>query len=98
MKQNVQPNHQMTPDAVGLFVSYLVGKFMHNQKEFTILDPALGTGNLLFAVLNQLSDKEISSCGVEIDETLLKLAYAGANMQEHSLQLFNQDSLELIIY
>ena len=94
MKQNVQPNHQMTPDAVGLFVSYLVGKFMGNQKEFTILDPALGTGNLLFTILNQLSDKKISTCGVEIDETLLKLAYVGANLQEHSLQLFNQDSLE----
>lgn len=94
MKQNVQPNHQMTPDTVGLFVSYLVGKFMHNQKEFTILDPAVGTGNLLFAILNQLLDHEFSACGVEIDETLLKLAYAGANMQEHPLQLFNQDSLE----
>ncbi len=94
MKQNVQPNHQMTPDAVGIFVSYLVGKFMNTQKEFTILDPALGTGNLLFAILNQLPEKEISAYGVEIDETLLKLAYAGANMQEHSLQLFNQDSLE----
>lgn len=93
MKQNVQPNHQMTPDAVGLFVSYLVGKFMI-QKEFTILDPAVGTGNLLFTILNQLTDKDISACGVEIDETLLKLAYAGANLQEHPLQLYNQDSLE----
>lgn len=93
MKQNVQPNHQMTPDAVGLFVSYLVGKFMI-QKEFTILDPAVGTGNLLFTILNQLTDKDISACGVEIDETLLKLAYAGANLQEHPVQLYNQDSLE----
>ena len=24
MKENVQPNHQMTPDAVGMFVSYLI--------------------------------------------------------------------------
>ena len=94
MKQNVQPNHQMTPDAVGIFVSYLVGKFMNPLKKFTILDPAVGTGNLLFAILNQLSDKEVSAGGVEIDETLLKLAYAGANLQEHSLKLFNQDGLE----
>ncbi len=94
MKQSVQPNHQMTPDAVGLFVSYLVGKFMQNQKGYTILDPAVGTGNLLFTILNQLPEKEIAACGVEIDETLLKLAYVGANLQEHSLQLYNQDSLE----
>ena len=90
MKQNVQPNHQMTPDAVGIFVSYLVGKFMNPRKEFTILDPALGTGNLLFAILNQLPEKEVSACGVEIDETLLKLAYAGANLQEHALQFLTK--------
>lgn len=94
MKQNVQPNHHMTPDTVGLFVSYLVGKFMHRQKTFTILDPAVGTGNLLFTILNQLPDKEITTSGVEIDETLLKLAYVGANLQEHPLNLYNQDSLE----
>ena len=28
MKENVQPNHQMTPDTVGMFVGYLVEKFM----------------------------------------------------------------------
>jgi len=94
MQQNVQPNHQMTPDAVGLFVSYLVGKFTKNQKDFTVLDPAVGTGNLLFTILNQLSEQEINASGVEIDETLLALAYSGANLQEHPVQFYNQDSLE----
>ena len=37
-------------DAVGMFVSYLVGKFTKNQKELVMLDPAVGTGNLLFAM------------------------------------------------
>ena len=59
-----------------------------------MLDPAVGTGNLLFAILNQLTDKAIASYGVEIDETLIRLAYAGANLQEHPLEFFNQDSLE----
>ena len=94
MKMNVQPNHQMTPDAVGMFVSYLVGKFTKDQKEFTLLDPAVGTGNLLYTILNQLTDRKIASFGVEIDETLIRLAYAGANLQEHEMQFFNQDSLE----
>ncbi|GLI85725.1 hypothetical protein ANABIO32_34740 [Rossellomorea marisflavi] len=31
---------------------------------------------------------------MEIDEVLIKLAYVGANLQKHPLQLFNQDSLE----
>jgi site-specific DNA-methyltransferase (adenine-specific) len=94
MQENVQPNHQMTPDAVGMFVSYLIGKFTHNKQTLSILDPAVGTGNLLFTTLNHLSDKEMNSYGVDIDETLIRLAYAGANLQEHRVQFFNQDSLE----
>lgn len=92
MNENVQPNHQMTPDSVGMLVGYLVEKFM-KQPSFRLLDPAVGTGNLLTTVLNHLH-KEVSSIGVEIDDILIKLAYINANLQEHPVQLFNQDSLE----
>ena len=92
MKENVQPNHQMTPDTVGMLISYLVDKFMQ-QPSFRLLDPAIGTGNLLTTVLNQLP-KNVQSIGVEIDDLLLKLAYVNANLQEHPIEFFNQDSLE----
>ncbi|WP_342432581.1 class I SAM-dependent methyltransferase [Neobacillus sp. FSL H8-0543] len=92
MKENVQPNHQMTPDTVGMLIGYLVQKFI-NKPSFRLLDPAVGTGNLLTTVLNQLSNK-VDSIGVEIDDLLIKLAYVNANLQEHPIQLFNQDSLE----
>ncbi|HEY2421120.1 MAG TPA: class I SAM-dependent methyltransferase [Neobacillus sp.] len=92
MKENVQPNHQMTPDTVGMLIGYLVNKFM-NQPEFRLLDPAVGTGNLITTVLNQLH-KKVDSIGVEIDDLLLKLAYVNANLQEHPIQFYNQDSLE----
>jgi site-specific DNA-methyltransferase (adenine-specific) len=94
MKESSQPNHQMTPDAIGMFISYLVGKFTKGWKELQLLDPAVGTGNLLTTVLNGLTDKEVSSVGIDIDDLLIKLAYVGANLQKHPLQLFNQDSLE----
>ncbi|MEI2666504.1 class I SAM-dependent methyltransferase [Rossellomorea sp. LJF3] len=94
MKENVQPNHQMTPDSLGLFISYLVNKFTAGTNKLTVLDPAIGTGNLLTTVLNQMPGKETQSIGVEIDEVLIKLAYVGADLQKHPLQLFNQDSLE----
>ncbi|WP_064092635.1 class I SAM-dependent methyltransferase [Rossellomorea aquimaris] len=94
MKENVQPNHQMTPDSLGLFISYLVNKFTKETEKMTILDPAIGTGNLLTTVLNQMPHKETQSIGVEIDEVLIKLAYVGANLQKHPLELFNQDSIE----
>ncbi|PFG05122.1 site-specific DNA-methyltransferase (adenine-specific) [Bacillus sp. es.034] len=94
MKENVQPNHQMTPDSLGLFISYLVNKFTAGMNKLSVLDPAIGTGNLLTTVLNQMPGKETESIGVEIDEVLIKLAYVGADLQKHPLQLFNQDSLE----
>jgi site-specific DNA-methyltransferase (adenine-specific) len=94
MKENIQPNHQMTPDAVGMLVGYLVGKFLQQQKQFRILDPAVGTGNLLTTVLNQQFQKDIESIGVELDDILIKLAYVNANLQEHPVRFFHQDSLE----
>ncbi|MGR3765353.1 class I SAM-dependent methyltransferase [Rossellomorea sp. NS-SX7] len=94
MKENVQPNHQMTPDSLGLFISFLVNKFTQGSEKLSVLDPAIGTGNLLTTVLNQMPHIESNSVGVEIDDVLIKLAYVGANLQKHPLQLFNQDALE----
>jgi site-specific DNA-methyltransferase (adenine-specific) len=93
MKENIQPNHQMTPDTVGILVGYLVSKFIPQQR-FRLLDPAVGTGNLLTTVLNQQAQKNIESFGAEIDDILIKLAYVNANLQEHSVRFFHQDSLE----
>jgi site-specific DNA-methyltransferase (adenine-specific) len=94
MKESSQPNHQMTPDAIGMFLSYLTGKFTKGSQDLRLLDPAIGTGNLLTTVLNGLSDKKVASVGVDVDDLLVKLAYIGANLQKHPLELFNQDSLE----
>lgn len=93
MRENVQPNHQMTPDAIGLIVGYLVEKFVQ-EKSMRLLDPAVGTGNLLTTVMNQLHDKQVEATGIEIDDLLIKLAYINANLQRHPIQFFNQDGLE----
>ncbi|KKK38364.1 hypothetical protein WQ57_09245 [Mesobacillus campisalis] len=93
MQENVQAHHQMTPDSVGLFMGYLITKFI-NKQAFRLLDPAVGTGNLLSTVLNQQGDKAIDSTGIEIDDVLIRLAYVNANLLEHEVELFNQDALE----
>ncbi|MDR0138061.1 class I SAM-dependent methyltransferase [Metabacillus idriensis] len=94
LKEGAHANHQMTPDTVGLFTGYLVNKFASDQKEISILDPAVGTGNLLTAVLNHLKQEQTESFGVEVDDLLIKLAFLNANLGEHSVQFYNQDSLE----
>ncbi|MGE6344289.1 class I SAM-dependent methyltransferase [Bacillus mycoides] len=94
MKEGVQANHEMTPDAVGMFVSYLFHKFMQGQKEITVLDPAIGTGNLMTTVFNSAKEEQaMSGFGVEVDEVLIKLALVNANLQKHAIEFFHQDGL-----
>ncbi|WP_227936595.1 class I SAM-dependent methyltransferase [Alkalihalobacillus deserti] len=96
MKGAVQPHHSMTPDAVCLFISYLVNKVVGQQKEhMSLLDLAAGSGNLISALLNHATSP-LQASGFEVDETLLKLAFVSANLQKHELQLFHQDSVESI--
>ncbi|MGM0874907.1 MAG: class I SAM-dependent methyltransferase [Bacillota bacterium] len=97
LKEGAHPNHQMTPDTIGLFLGYLVSKFVGNQKDISVLDPAVGTGNLLTTILNYLTIERVDSYGIDVDELLIKLAYINANLQEHPVQFFNQDSLERLL-
>ncbi len=96
MQKYTQPNHQMTPDAVSVFIGYLVSRFTENNKTVSILDPVVGAGNLLTTVLNHV-DKETMSYGVDIDDTLLKLSYASANLQQYTTRFFNQDTLRPLL-
>ncbi|MET7019262.1 class I SAM-dependent methyltransferase [Bacillus mycoides] len=94
MKEGVQANHEMTPDAVGMFMSYLFHKFMQGQKEITVLDPAIGTGNLMTTLFNNAKEElTMSGFGVEVDEVLIKLALVNANLQKHAIEFFHQDGL-----
>ncbi|BCB39706.1 adenine-specific methyltransferase [Bacillus cereus] len=94
MKEGVQANHEMTPDAVGLFMSYLFHKFMQGQNEIAVLDPAIGTGNLMTTVFNSAKEGlTMSGFGVEVDEVLIKLALVNANLQKHAIEFFHQDGL-----
>nr|WP_227494614.1 class I SAM-dependent methyltransferase [Bacillus mycoides] len=94
MKEGVQANHEMTPDAVGMFMSYLFHKFMQGQKEITVLDPAIGTGNLMTTLFNSAKEElTMSGFGVEVDEVLIKLALVNANLQKHAIEFFHQDGI-----
>ncbi|TMW71727.1 class I SAM-dependent methyltransferase [Alteribacter natronophilus] len=93
MKEATQPNHAMTPDAVSLFAGHLAELVLRNEKKTqVILDPAVGSANLLTAVMNQ-ARREFHAVGGDADETLIKLAYVNANLQKHNVDLFHQDSV-----
>ncbi|TSI03390.1 class I SAM-dependent methyltransferase [Lysinibacillus sp. BW-2-10] len=100
MRKTSQPNHQMTPDTLGLLVGYFVEQFFEvhlKQNEISILDPAVGTGNLLFTVMNLLNGKVSAATGVEVDELLIRLAADTAELIEQPVLLYHQDALQKML-
>lgn len=99
MRKSSQPNHQMTPDTLGLLVGYFVEQFFEKEMAsgvISVLDPALGTGNLLMTVMNAM-DGKINATGIEVDELLIRLAAATADLVEQPVTLYRQDSLEKLL-
>lgn len=96
MRESAQVNHQMTPDSLGLLVGYLVEQFFEEsltkKETITMLDPALGTGNLLLTVMNLIGD-QIMGAGVELDDLLIQLAAASADLQQQPVALYHQNAL-----
>lgn len=93
MKQQAVAGTGITPDAVCMFIGYLAHKMIQPR---VILDPAVGSGNLLTAVMNQYkkSKQPLQAFGTEVDPILIRLAYVNANLQEHEVELFHQDGLK----
>lgn len=96
MKEQAQPNHQMTPDALGMLIGHFSNKLMQHKEEATLLDPAAGTGNLLFTVMNAIGDK-VTATSVEIDELLVRLSAVTADLLEQSVRFFVQDALRPLL-
>ena len=87
-------NAAMTPDSIAFMVSYFLAKLMKDLKECRIGDFAVGTGNFLTAVLNQMGEQPQAIFGVDPDQDLLQVAYVLSDMQEHGIQFYQQSSLK----
>ena len=96
MKEQAQPNHQMTPDAIGMLIGHFANKLMQHKEQVTLLDPAAGTGNLLFTVMNAVGDKATAT-SVEIDELLVRLSAITAELLEQPVRFFVQDALRPLL-
>lgn len=96
MKASTQPHHQMTPDGIVLFMGYLLNKLVAKYETYSILDPAVGTANLLTALMNH-SEGEVTGMGVEVDQDLVRLAEVTINLQQKQVELYHQDSLRPLL-
>ena len=71
-------NKLMTPDAIGLITSLIAYEILNvqNKKDVNIVDPTVGTGNLLIEVIEQLNmtDKfNINAAALDNDDALVSL-------------------------
>lgn len=95
--ENLQPNHQLTPDSIGfLFVFLMEQLTLDKSQPLKVLDIAVGMGNLLLTILInlKLAQLKVSGIGVDIDETLLEIAAADSQLMSEEVQLFHQDSIQ----
>lgn len=95
-------NQMITPESIGIFFSYLVEK-LYDKGSLLILDPLVGTGNLITSLANNLN-KELSLVGVEnyieyykLSRTLFGMLDYGDNIYYQDILSFNNISSDLIV-
>lgn len=96
----IQANHQMTPDSIGFLVAYLLEALADLPSDATLLDPTVGTGNLLYTVLNRLQvadEPALTAYGVDNDDTMLALAGVSARLQQLNVELYHQDAISDLV-
>lgn len=84
-------NGDMTPDTLGIFLNYIVNKFYDN-KEITVLDPLVGTGNLLATMANN-SENKMTFFGVDRNEEMIQISKALMDLLGYDIELYLQDTL-----
>ncbi|WEG13883.1 class I SAM-dependent methyltransferase [Pullulanibacillus sp. KACC 23026] len=97
LKSTDQAHHHVTPDTVSLFMGYLAQLLNFKQESvITVLDLAVGSANLITAVLNQLKTPA-HGIGVDVDDLMIRLAMTNANLQQTTLELFRQDAFRPLL-
>ncbi|QNQ82513.1 class I SAM-dependent methyltransferase [Lactobacillus sp. PV037] len=87
-----------TPPIIATIIALIWQKIV--PRDFThVIDPTIGTGNLLYSVIEQLiannhSQNNYQLYGIDNDETLLDLADVGAHLDDLKIELYRQDALD----
>ncbi|WP_416353961.1 class I SAM-dependent methyltransferase [Agrilactobacillus fermenti] len=92
----VEPNKQITPDAIGALIAFLVDELTALPDQGHVFDIAVGSGNLILTVMQQLQqDQDISlqGIGIDNDDLLLELAAVFSQWLLINLDLYHQDAI-----
>ena len=91
-------NQMPTPPVLSTIMALIMQKLLP-KKELSVVDPAIGTGSLLYSVINQLissnhSQNNYKLSGIDNDEEMLSFADIGAHLNDLPIELYHQDALQ----
>ncbi|PTJ84812.1 SAM-dependent methyltransferase [Staphylococcus succinus] len=92
-QEEIQANHQITPDSIGLILGFLVKRFLKDKEELHIADMASGAGHLSASVHEVLSEQKIMHHLVEVDPVLSRVSVHLANFLEIPFDVYPQDAI-----
>ncbi|KRN75048.1 hypothetical protein IV73_GL000806 [Weissella kandleri] len=97
MDDKLQANYQITPDAIGMWIGFMVKELGSNYKlPLHITDLGFGTGNLAATVTQVLEDdRQVELRGIENDDTMLTIANGLMNLLDEQWQLDFADAITL---
>jgi site-specific DNA-methyltransferase (adenine-specific) len=88
---NLKPG-DITPDTLGIFISYLINKLKGKVEKLKVLDPVVGSGNLLYSVANHL-DCDLHLFGIDNVKDLCDIASIQGDLLNYEIEIFCQDTL-----
>ena len=89
--EQLQANHQFTPDAIGFILLFLIENLTDSDK-IDLLEIGSGTGNLAQTLLNN-SAKELNYLGIEVDDLLIDLSASIAEVMDSDAQFIQEDAV-----
>lgn len=94
-EDGLQANYQVTPDAIGMWVGFVVEQFVAEGEPVKVTDLTVGSGNLLATVAQVLGQQknEMTASGVENDDTMLTIASGMAALLGLDWQLTLADAV-----
>lgn len=92
-EENIQANHQITPDSIGLILGFLVQRFTQDKEELHVVDIASGAGHLSAAVKEVLTETTIMHHLIEVDPVLSRVSVHLANYLEIPFDVYTQDAI-----
>lgn len=92
-KEDIQANHQITPDSIGMILGFLAERFLKNKEAFHVADIASGAGHLSASVHEVLTEHTVMHHLVEVDPVLSRVSVHLANFLEIPFDVYPQDAI-----